>query len=242
METKEAKMMPSADSDVPEAGRESCYNLKDTKEKNYETELAKMKPCPLCGGNVAHGMTTSDEGGVHCDRWQIQCQSCKCELTTIEVWPFACIDRLIRLWNTRFPSHDELERKVESPLKGERILCAAIWYKGLTTAHNNCRNIDRGVVLCGYGHANVIGQLSATANLRTVARGPESVGEYEDGFLTSDNRFVSREEAFEIAKRQGQIFGRDGKGTPHSEGYLFSEDLYEPFTALQSTAVAEEEG
>lgn len=54
--------------------------------------------------------------------------------------------------------------------------------------------------------------------LRTVVHGENSAGEYEQGFLTNDNRFVERAEAAEIAFKSGQI--------KVEKTYLFSEDVW----------------
>lgn len=44
----------------------------------------------------------------------------------------------------------------------------------------------------------------------------------DQGFITSKNRYVGREEAWELAKAAGQIIERKHQ----TEGYLYSEDLY----------------
>jgi len=75
------------------------------------------------------------------------------------------------------------------------LLCSAIWYKDLPTMRLLPNNCDRGIVLCGWRHANIIAQMQATMGLRTVTNGENSVGQYEQGFLTNDNRFVDRVEA-----------------------------------------------
>lgn len=46
-------------------------------------------------------------------------------------------------------------------------------------------------------------------------------GSREQGFMTSENKFVSREEAAKIALRNGQV-----EKLKFSETRLFSEDLY----------------
>lgn len=86
-----------------------------------------------------------------------------------------------------------------------KILCSAIWYKDVPTAVFNPYNVDRGVVLCGWRHPNIIQQMKALTGKRTVRNGPDAAGESVQGFLTSDNRFVSREEAATIAFKAGQI-------------------------------------
>lgn len=88
---------------------------------------------------------------------------------------------------------------------GEYILCSAIWYKDLPTQNLLATNIEKGIIVCGHRHAHIIATVKALAELRTVRLGADSVGETEQGFLTSKNRFVSREEAAIIAFSTGQI-------------------------------------
>lgn len=105
----------------------------------------------------------------------------------------------------------------------EYILCAAIWYKQMSpvdkiSPHSNPSNINEGIVVIGKSHAHCIGILGYLTGKRSVT---VEVGEYEQGFLTSKNRFVDRTEAFIIAKENKQI----GLATCHNSK-LFSEDLY----------------
>ena len=103
----------------------------------------------------------------------------------------------------------------------EYILCAAIWYKDLplikpeVLEHRGFGpyNVDKGVVLCGWRHPNCIYQKVAITGLRDA----ES-GEKVEGFLTSKNRFVEREEGLQIAIKTNQ--------TTKLTGILYSEDLY----------------
>ena len=98
------------------------------------------------------------------------------------------------------------------------LLCSAIWYKDLPTMRLLPKNCEKGIVLCGWRHGNIIAQMKATMGLRTVVHGENSAGEYEQGFLTNDNRFVERAEAAEIAFKSGQI--------KVEKTYLFSEDVW----------------
>lgn len=105
----------------------------------------------------------------------------------------------------------------------EHILCAAIWYKDLELKKPEALgpkgfgpyNVDKGVVFSGWRHPNCIYQMVAIYGLRNA-----TAGEYEEGFLTSKNRFVDRKEGAKIALDSGQIkklqFGKQ----------LYSEDLY----------------
>ena len=107
----------------------------------------------------------------------------------------------------------------------EKILCAATWYKDLPLVkkfEDNCRpyNCDRGIVFCGWRHANCLYSKCSLTGLRDA----ES-GEFVQGFLTSKNRFVDRKEAYSIAFKNNQIIGPN-KGHETNEIGLTSEDLY----------------
>jgi hypothetical protein len=103
----------------------------------------------------------------------------------------------------------------------EYILCAAIWYKDIEIKKempNESRlpvNCDRGLVFCGYRHHQCMYTMVAVTGLRSVET---EVGEYVQGFLTSKNRFVDREEGAEIHRANGH--------TTEFQYRLFSEDLY----------------
>ena len=104
----------------------------------------------------------------------------------------------------------------------EYILCAAIWYKfipvkkelpeGVMLRPVNC---DRGLVFCGHRHAQCMYTMVSITGIRSVE---SEVGEYIQGFLTSKNRFVDREEGARIHRANGH--------TTDFEDRLFSEDLY----------------
>jgi hypothetical protein len=87
----------------------------------------------------------------------------------------------------------------------ERILCAAITYKGEVPCiagyrHSDCYEILKQHLACNIYPGDVVA-----------------------GFLTSHNRFVSRAEAYTIARAQGQLL------LPHKDGCeegLISENLY----------------
>ena len=107
----------------------------------------------------------------------------------------------------------------------EYILCAAVWYKEFPHIKNNevpldrylPKNCESGAVFTGIRHGQCIYTKCAVTGLRDA----ES-GENEQGFLTSKNRFVSREEALVIALRENQVMNiKEIRGNR-----LFSEDLY----------------
>lgn len=94
----------------------------------------------------------------------------------------------------------------------EKILCAAIHYKDGIKYHQQPRNIESGIVFCGFRHGVIFEQVAAlNGNKKLCFDG-------DQGFLTNKNRFVDRNKAAQIAFRAGQISDkRPG---------LFSEDLY----------------
>lgn len=105
----------------------------------------------------------------------------------------------------------------------EYILCAAVWYKEIPIKKEiqvystNPINCPSGLVFSGHRHGQCIYTKCAVTGLRDA----ES-GENEQGFLTSKNRFVGREEALEIAMKMNQVKDlREIRGNR-----LFSEDLY----------------
>ena len=103
----------------------------------------------------------------------------------------------------------------------EYILCSAVWFDKVPLENEEvlrlrgCSpyNVDRGIVFCGWRHANCMYQPVAIFGKST-----HKLGEVEQGFLTSKNRFVSREEAGKIAFEAGQ--------TDELKTYLYSEDVW----------------
>jgi hypothetical protein len=100
----------------------------------------------------------------------------------------------------------------------EKILCSAIHYFFYPNCfapigHSVSNKADyQGVVLCGYRHPHIISQFKALTGKST---GPSNSTQ---GFLTSTNRFVGRQEAALIAYKAQQI--------PEQKKELYSEDIY----------------
>ena len=99
----------------------------------------------------------------------------------------------------------------------EKIICSAIWYKELPLKKPNMGfrpyNVDEGIVFCGWRHPNCMYQMVAIYGMKN-----HEVGESIQGFLTSKNRFVDREEGAEIHVRNG--------GKLNYGNQLYSEDIY----------------
>lgn len=95
------------------------------------------------------------------------------------------------------------------------VVCAANYYVHDTVYHGQPRNIERGIVVAGHNHSSCFAILhylfpDGCYKAKTI-----------QGFITSDNHFVSREVAFKIATEAEQIFYKHGG----SRQILYSEDL-----------------
>lgn len=112
-----------------------------------------------------------------------------------------------------------MSKSIWARSKPEHILCAAIHYPNDKTEGIvfQPKNIEKGIVLSGWRHHNVINLYFALTGKKTAGSGAIQ------GFLTSLDRFVDREEAFQIALKTKQIakeqIVRDKQG-------LDSYDLY----------------
>ena len=110
-------------------------------------------------------------------------------------------------------------------LGAEKIICAAIWFKELPLVRPDVLeprgfapyNVDKGIVFCGWRHPNCLYQMVAMTGKSSF-----EAGENIQGFLTNKNRFVDREEAMIIAKRENQLV----VDPTHVSDSLFSEDIY----------------
>lgn len=96
--------------------------------------------------------------------------------------------------------------------KQEYITCAAIHYQDGKVYEHQPKNITSGFVATGHRHHNVIALVHQLT-------GKSAAGEIQ-GFLTSKNRFVGREEGYMIALEADQIDYCTNRST------LFSEDIY----------------
>ena len=101
----------------------------------------------------------------------------------------------------------------------EKIICAAIWFDDEDPYHNphgRPKNLDTGFVICGMRHCNCLSIYQILSNESAPKSGIPQI----QGFLTTKNRFVDREEGCKIAIKSGQVNNKkDGEE-------LFSEDLY----------------
>jgi hypothetical protein len=109
----------------------------------------------------------------------------------------------------------------QKDIKGEYIICSAIWFQEMELVDEEALrsrgispyNVDRGIVMCGWRHPNIIYQMVGMTGKRMF-----EAGKYIQGFLTNKNRFVDRVEGGQIAFDFGQ--------TDELKTYLYSEDIY----------------
>jgi len=99
----------------------------------------------------------------------------------------------------------------------EFIICAAIHFKDGKKYEHQPKNIETGIVVTGRRHHNCYFTVFMLSGEKWNAV------DHVQGFLTSTDIFVNRKEAYQIAKREGQLFSgmlHDDKPT------LISEELY----------------
>ena len=101
-----------------------------------------------------------------------------------------------------------------------KILCSAIYVDDERKYEGQPKNIELGFVVCGRRHHNCF------ATIRMIFEELENLipykkaGKVTQGFLTSDDIFLNRKDAFKVAKDAGQIKGK------LIGGVLTSEDLW----------------
>ena len=98
--------------------------------------------------------------------------------------------------------------------KTEYVMCSANYYDDGKDHHFQPYNIDKGFVVCGWRHA-CCGMSYMAAN-KDADRWDDCV----QGFLTTKNRFLNRDEALELVKNNGQLT------KPLLGSELTSEDLW----------------
>ncbi len=99
------------------------------------------------------------------------------------------------------------------------IICSAIHFNNGVVNPHQPKNVEIGFVVCGRRHHDCYG------TIYVLSKGSREYLELEteQGFITSDNFFVTREIAWEIAEKANQIKEDNRRFT---QGRLFSEDLY----------------
>lgn len=102
-------------------------------------------------------------------------------------------------------------------IQKEWIMCSAIWFDDGIVYSNQPFNIERGFVVAGRQHHNCFTTIGVFWEDEISSKLPLR-DKQTQGFITSQNRFVSRKEADSIALAAGQT------KQLHAGG-LYSEDL-----------------
>ena len=105
-------------------------------------------------------------------------------------------------------------------MKAEYVICAAIHYNDWKTYEHQPRNIATGFVIAGRRHHNCIITLAILAQKDWRRDNLEAGMCVTQGFLSSRDRFLTRQEAWVLAVEAKQIEANEKENT------MFSEDLY----------------
>lgn len=113
----------------------------------------------------------------------------------------------------------------------EFILCAAIWINDHVKHEQQPINISEGFVICGRRHNNCYQTIKCLIGNYNdyIKKFNFSDKDYKEqqGFITSLDRYVSREEAWEIAIENNQVvYGLTTSDDGDNEKILISENLY----------------
>ena len=105
----------------------------------------------------------------------------------------------------------------------ERIICAAVLYDDKITHNHQPVNIDRGVVVAGFRHHNCLTSLAILIGEDEYFK-KKVKNNLTHGFLTSRNRFLTRNEAYKLHYNIDPNYISDDPTA--SPDQLYSEDLY----------------
>lgn len=115
----------------------------------------------------------------------------------------------------------------------EFIVCSAVWINDGKVHNQQPSNIKSGFVICGLRHNNCYQAIKSVTTLGTNEAISDLISTMTDdeirdhqGFLTSFDRYVTRKEAWSIAKDNNQIvYGLEASENGY-ESILISENLY----------------
>jgi len=114
----------------------------------------------------------------------------------------------------------------------ETILCAAIHIDDGKEHVHQPKNIQTGFVITGRRHHNcyatmaVIAKVAQLEDVVTIKGLINKINRDQQGFITSEDRFVNRKEAFKIAVREKQLMNPKLYDFNNPDQILVSEDLY----------------
>ena len=109
-----------------------------------------------------------------------------------------------------------MEEEDFPPIPAPYILCAAIHFPNGKKYSDQPLNIESGYVVAGRRHSNCY------KTLEIIGVNIGDCDRKDEGFITSDNRFLNRAEAALLAKERGQLL------VNYTPEILISENLYYP--------------
>ena len=98
--------------------------------------------------------------------------------------------------------------------KVEYVMCAANWVDDGKEYNLQPYNVATGIVFCGWRHSCIFAQYAREYPYKDYCR------QTTQGFLTTKNRFLNRDEALKLVIENGQLPGKI------IGGVLTSEDLW----------------
>lgn len=102
------------------------------------------------------------------------------------------------------------------------IMCSAIYYDDNKEHPHQPLNIKTGFVICGRRHHNCFATVAILSDINYELKKLHPI----QGFLTNDDYFVDREEAFIIAKNANQIKPATRLVLFKNVNHLFSENIF----------------
>lgn len=159
------------------------------------------------------------ESGITGNHWVRLCDNTRNNITygiglTWDIEEVTC-DRCLKILEASVLTDKKDSESKLITIKKPYIICAAIWFNDGTKHESQPKNIDVGYVVCGRRH-DACYRTYFIAN--KLYENSTKKHKHIQGFVTSDNMFVNRGEAAEIAFAANQI------AEPTS--CLMSEDLY----------------
>jgi len=115
----------------------------------------------------------------------------------------------------------------------EFIICAAIYINDGEIHESQPENIEIGFVICGRRHHNCYQTINVLCGENVNSKFGKLISALSDdeirkhqGFITSEDRYVDRKEAWQIAKENNQIKYGLVASDNGEDSILISENLY----------------
>lgn len=119
--------------------------------------------------------------------------------------------------------------EASSEITRETIVSAAVWLKDGKEYDYQPINIKKGFVVQGRSHAQCLHLIKAMTSLTKGSRDQVKYVNFEQGFITSNFRWVDRVEARQIAMKNKQLL------TYNNAHSLYSEDIFPSIEYLKDS-------